>query len=161
MIGCGLLLLFEPEDSLLFVSIVLGLALVVYGAHKLWYFGTMARHMAGGLSILFIGVIALDIGGFSIAVIGDPRLSIVLYLVCHNMYTGVLAIARGVEAKLFGSPWKLSVVHGVVNILLVVLCIAFVGSDQTLIAVFCLGLFYNAFVRLYNTFRRTEIIYIQ
>ena len=161
MIGCGVELLLDPKGGLHVVAIILGLAIVVYGARKLWYYLTMARHMAGGLSVLFIAVIALDIGSFSLLLSGDPKIAIVMYLVCYNMYTGVLAIARGIESKLFNSPWKASVLHGIVNIALVALCLAFVGSDQILIFVFCIGLFYSAGVRLISVFKPTEIIYIQ
>ena len=161
MIVCGVLLLFEPRDGLVIVAAVLGIAFVIYGLRKLVYYLTMARHMAGGLSILFMAVIVLDISVFALAIIADPRISIVLYLVVYNLYTGVLAIARGVESKLFESRWALSVLHGLVNIALAVLCVAFVGSDQIVVAIFCIGLFYNAVVRLVSVFKPTEIIYIQ
>ena len=77
------------------------------------------------------------------------------------MYTGVLSIARGVEAKLMGSRWKYRVVHGLVNIALALLCVAFSASDQIVIYIFCIGLFYSAVTRLISAFKPTEIIYIQ
>jgi hypothetical protein len=40
-------------------------------------------------------------------------------------------------------------------------CVAFVGSDEVVIAVFCIGLFYAAPTRIASAFQPTEIIYIQ
>ncbi len=161
MIVCGSYLLVDPKNGLFAVALVLGLAIMLYGLRKLIYYLTMARHMAGGLSLLFIAMIALDISVLALVIVEDPRLSIVLYLICYNAFTGILSIARGVESKLFGSSWVPSVIHGLVNLSLVALCIAFLGSDEIVIYIFCANLFYNAGVRIVSAFRPTEIIYIQ
>ena len=161
MIACGVVLLLDPEEGLFAVAFVLSLALVLYGARMLMYYVTMARHMVGGLSLLFISVITIDIGAFSLTVIDDPRLSIVLFLVSYNAFTGILDIARGLEAKSLESSWMPSVAHGLVNIVLAVLCLVFVSSDEIVVAIFCICLFYSAIIRLISVFRRTEIIYIQ
>ena len=117
--------------------------------------------MTGGLALLFIAVIAIDVSIFAVAVIDNPKLAIALYLIAYNAVTGVLSIARGVESKLFGSPWVLKVLHGLVNLALVSLTVSFINSDETIIWIFCLGLFYNAGIRLFSVFKPTEIIYIQ
>ena len=161
MIVCGVILLFDPKGGLLVVSFILGLAVSLYGVRKLVYYLRTARFMTGGLSVLFIAIIAIDIGVFAVAVIDNPQLAIALYLVCYNVLFGVLAIARGIESKLFGSPWLLNVVYGLVNLALAALCIAFANSDETIIWVFCIGLFYNAGVRIASALKPTEIIYIQ
>ena len=161
MIACGMIMLLEPQGGLLVVACVLSLALVLYGVRKLVYYLTMARHMTGGLSLLFIAVIAIDVGVFAAAVIDNPQVAIALYLACYNVLTGILAIARGVESKLFGSPWVLSIVHGLVNIALAALCVAFVHSNEIIIWVFCIGLFYSAGARIASALKPTEIIYIQ
>lgn len=161
MIACGFILLLEPKGGLLVVAFVLGLAVSLYGVRKLVYYITMARFMTGGLSVLFIAIIAIDIGVFAVAVIDSPQLAIALYLVCYNVLTGVLSIARGIESKLFGSPWVLNIAHGLVNIALAALCIAFENVDEAIILIFCIGLFYNAGVRVVSAFKPTEIIYIQ
>ena len=161
MIACCVVLLLDPEDGVAIVAVVLGIAIVLYGVRKLVYYITMARHMTGGLSVLFIAVIATDIGIFAAAVISSPQLAIALYLISYNLLAGVLSIARGVESKLFGSPWVMHVVFGLIDIALAILCVSFIDSDEILIWVFCFGLFYSACVRLVSVFRPTEIIYIQ
>ena len=161
MIICGVALLLAPKDGLVFVAYVLGFAIMIYGVRMLVYYLTMARHMTSGLSVLFIAVIVIDVSVFALALVGDPKLSIVIYLVGYNMLTGILSIARGIESKLFGSSWIPNVLHGIVNIALAALCVTFVGSDQIVIIIFCIGLFYSAAERIVTAFRPTEIIYIQ
>ena len=161
MILGGVALLLEPHDALLIVAMGLGLYLVVYGVRSLLYFATMARHMVGGLSILIVAVIAIDLGSLALAFSDQPRVSIVMYLVGYNVYTGIVTVARAIESRMFESSWLLTLGHGLVNIALAVLCIVFIGSDQIVIAIFCFGLFYNACVRLVSALRPTEIVYIQ
>lgn len=161
MIVCGIILLLEPKGGLLVVASILSIALSLYGVRKLVYYIRTARFMTGGLSVLFIAIIAIDIGIFAVAVINDPKLIIALYLICYNVIAGVLSIARGIESKLFGSPWIMEVVFGVVNLALAGLCTAFASSEETFIWIFCIGLFYNAGVRIVSALKPTEIIYIQ
>ena len=161
MIACGLVLLLQPSNGLLAIACAMGISLILYGVGKLFYYIRLAHHMTGGLSVLFMAIIAIDVGVFAAAVIDNPQLAVAVYLIIYYAISGVLAIARGVESKLFGSPWLLKVLDGVTNLALAALCIAFIRSDEIIIWLFCLGLFYNAGVRLASAFRPTEIIYIQ
>lgn len=161
LIACGFALLLKPEGGLLAVSFVLGLMLLLYGVRKLVYYLRMARHMTGGLAILFIAIIAIDVSVLAVAVIDNPQLAVALYIVCYNALIGLLAIARGVESKLFGSPWVLHIVQGLATLAIAALCVAFANSNETLITVLSLGLFYSAGVMLVEAFKPTEIIYIQ
>ena len=160
MIAGGVALLLSPQEALFVVALALGFYFVAYGLHTLVYYLTMARHMTGGLTLLFIAVISIDIGSLVLAFSSKPHASIMLYLVGYNMFTGVLAIARARESKALESRWKASLARGIVNVALGVACLVFIGSDQIVTAIFCFGLFYNAGVRLARSLRPTEIIYI-
>ena len=161
MILFGAILLLNPQDGLHVVALVPSLALMLYGLEKLVYYIRMAHHMTGGLSLLFIAIIAFDVGVFAISVNNNPQLAVAIYLICYYILSGVLSIARAIESKLFASPWASSVVRGVVDIALALLCVSFINSGESIIWIFCLGLFYGAGVRLVSVFKPTEIIYIQ
>ena len=62
--------------------------------------------------IVVEGIQEMNFGVFAGTVIDSPKLVIALYLVIFYVVTGILSIARGVESKLFGSPWILSIAHG-------------------------------------------------
>lgn len=160
MIACGVALLLEPEGSLVVVALVLGIGLMAYGVKKLVYYLTMARHMVESLSILLVGVLALDVGFFAITLLDAPRVSIVLYLVGYNALSGVFGIVRGLESKRLESRWKPRLFHGVINLALAILSLAFMGSEQIILVIFCIGLFYSAAMRIASALKPTEIIYI-
>lgn len=158
--GCILLLCF-PDDAPTLVAFALGIWLLASGLGRLVYYFTMARHKVGGLLLLFIAVIAIDIGGFVLLLSDQPKLSIVLYLVGYNAFTAIIGIVRVVESKMIDARWKASLFHSIVNLVLAVACLVFIGSDQIVIVIFCVGLFYAACVRFANAVRPSEIIYIQ
>ena len=106
MIAGGIALLLDLKNALFVVAVALGLYLVAYGVHTLVYYVTMARHMAGGLSLLFIAVIAIDLGSLALVFSDEPRLVIVLYLVGCNAFRGAVLVARAVEARKLESRWK-------------------------------------------------------
>ena len=161
MITAAILLMGAPKESLVLVAVALGLWLLVSGVRKLVYYFTMARHMVGGLSILFIAIIAIDIGGFALTLVNEPKLSIVLYLVGYNVFTAIIGIVRVIESKMIDAHWKVSLLHSIVNLALAVACLVFIGSDEIVITIFCFGLIYSACVRFMRAVRPTEIIYIQ
>jgi len=162
MVACGFVLLLEPQGGVIVVAAILAAALLLYGVGKLVYYIRMARHMAGGLMVLFIAVIALDVGVLAFAmVIENPLVAIASYLSTYNTIVGFITIARGIESKMFGSPWISNIVLGLVSLALASLCTTYINSGETIIWVFCIGLFYDACVRMVSAFKPTEIIYIQ
>ena len=162
MIACGFVLLLQPQGGVVVVAAILAAALVLYGVRKLVYYIRMARHMTGGLVVLFMAVIAIDFGVFAVAmVIENPLIAIALYLSTYNTIAGFITIARGIESKMYGSPWIPSIVFGLVNLALASLCTTYINSGETIIWVFCIGLLYDAGVRLVSAFKPTEIVYIQ
>jgi uncharacterized membrane protein HdeD (DUF308 family) len=161
MVGACVYLLAKPDEAPLLVAFGLGLWLLISGIERLVYYFTMARHMVGGLLLLFIALITIDIGGFALLLSSQPKLSIVLYLVGYNTFTALINIVRVVESKMIDSHWRMSLFHSLVNLALAIACIVFINSDKIVIAIFCIGLFYQACVRFIRAVRPTEIIYIQ
>jgi len=162
MVACGIVLLLVPKEGLVAVAIVLAAALVLFGARMLVYYIRMARHMVGGLTVLIIAVIAIDVGAFGAAVVMEsPLLAVATYLSTYNTIIGFMSIARGVESKMFKSSWIPSIVTGFVSLALASLCTTFVNSGEAIIWIFCIGLFYNAGVRLVSALKPTDIIFIQ
>lgn len=162
MIACGIVLLLEPQNGLIVVAAILAAALVLFGVRMLVYYIRMARHMVGGLTVLIIAIIAIDVGAFGAAmVVENPVLAIAMYLSTYHTVAGFLSIARGIESKMFRSSWIPKVVTGLISLALASLCTSFVNSGEVVIWIFCIGLFYSAVVRLVEAFRPTDIVFIQ
>ena len=161
MVACGIMFLCDPKDGLVLAAVAFGIWLLVSGLRKLWYYFTMARHMVGGLSVLFYGVIALDIGGLALMLVSEPRFAVALYLIGYNAFTAIIGIVRVVESKMIDSHWMMSLAHSIVNLVLAGVCIIYISSDVIVMVIFCIWLFYTAIMRFIRAVRPTEIIYIK
>ncbi len=165
MIACSSILLFFPENGYYFVLLLLSLSLTIYGLKTLFYYFTMARKMVGGQSILYRGVVILDLGIFSLTVADNPTVFAIVYLLLIHLFTGVVDILRALEAKSIAAPsWRFKFISGVVNIILALIAFiagAVMKSMETLVYLYCLGLLSSAGAKLISAFRRTAIVYIQ
>ena len=155
------MLLLEPEISFLIAAIILSFSLLGMGIRLLIYYFAMARHMVGGKIQLYVGLIVLDFGIFTMTLTDVPHLYLILYLLGTHAFGGVIDILRALEAKRNGSSWKLKTSQGAVNLIVAILCLFSLGSTKLLVVLYCLGLFYSAVIRIISAFRKTAIVYIQ
>ena len=156
-----LLMALVPETGYLLMALILTFLLLLAGIRYLLYYLTMARHMVGGKTILFYGIITLDVGLIALSFAGIPEFYL-LYLLIYYGFTGAIQLLRALEAKKYGaSSWRLNLVTGIINVAVAVLCICFIRSTTAALYVFCVGLFYSACVRIVTAFRRTTVVYIQ
>ena len=142
------------------VVALISLSLLVRGANYLIYYLRMARHMVGGKSILFNGIIALDLGLFASTLTNVPPVYIMLYLMATHLYSGAVDVMHALEAKRLGSHWRLSFSYGAANILLAGLCAFSLNAPERLAMIYAGGLFYTGCLRIASAFRRSAIAYI-
>ena len=158
----ALILIAFPEEGMIITASILSLSLFIYGIKTLIYYVTMARHMVGGRIMLYLAVIVLDLGMFTMMLTNIPKIYIVLYLVVVYAFAGVVSILRALEAKRYQAPmWKLSLISGIINVVIAILCIIFMRSTNMIVYLYCAGLIYSAIVRIVTAFRETAIVYIQ
>lgn len=158
----SLILIAFPEDGMLIVAGILSISLFIYGIRMLIYYLTMARHMVGGRIMLYIAVIVLDFGMFTMMMTNIPKMYIALYLLAIYAFSGAIDILRALEAKKYqSSAWKLKLISGIINIVIAILCVVFIGSTNMIVYLYCAGLIYSAIVRIVTAFRKTAIVYIQ
>lgn len=161
ILGSVILIAF-PEEGLIITAAILSLSLFIYGIKNLIYYITMARHMVGGRIMLYLAVIVLDLGMFTLMMTNIPKIYIALYLVVVYAFAGAIDILRALEAKKYqASMWKLSLISGIINVVVAILCIVFMGSTNMIVYLYCAGLIYSAIVRIVTAFRKTAIVYIQ
>ena len=142
MLITGLILVFMPDDGTFYVALILAITLFLIGMRLLIYYFTMARRMVGGRSVLLLGIFLLDFCAFTVTILDEPRVIVILYLVgWHN--------------------WKFKAANGVVNILVVIGCICFVKNPAMLTLIYSVGLCYSAITRIISAFKPTQIVYIQ
>ena len=164
MLACSVLIFTEPELGLYIVALILCVSMLVSGVKDLLFYFTMARHMVGGKAMLYRGIIILDLGIFTLSMVDDPSLYIMLYLLIIHAFSGVMDIMRALEVRRYGAPWRRSLINGVVNLTIAVLSVVvvlFLHSNDDLVFLYGVCLFYSGCVQLASAFRKTAIVYIQ
>ena len=161
IIAGAVIMIAFPEEGLIITAAILSISLFIYGIKTLIYYFTMSRHMVGGRIMLYLGVVVLDLGMLTMMMTNIPRIYIVLYLLAVYAFAGVIDILRALEAKSYQAPsWRFSLISGIVNVVIAILCVAFISSASMIVNIYCAGLIYSAIVRIITAFRKTEIVYI-
>ena len=164
MIFCARVVLFSGEDGFLLIALIICLTLMFNGLRSLYFYFTMARHMVDGRGSLYIGLILLDLGIFTLTIMNDPSVFIILYILAVNAFTGTIDILRALEARKMQAPsWRWNLLSGVISILFAlaaVIC-GFVFKDmKVLLIIYVIGMLWTAATKLVSAFRTTAIVYI-
>lgn len=161
ILGAVILIAF-PEEGIIITASILSLSLFVYGIKTLIYYITMTRHMVGGRIMLYLAVVVLDLGMFTMMLTNIPKMYIALYLVVVYAFSGAIDILRALEAKKYQAPsWRFSLTSGIISVVIAILCIVFIGSTNMIVYLYSAGLIYSAIARIVTAFRKTAIVYIQ
>ena len=157
-IPLALLMMIFPAFGYPTILIALSLGLMIRGISELWFYFTMARHMVGGRRSLYTGMLVLDLGLFTWSLTDLPRFYILLYLVGIHMFAGLVDILAALdERKLGAAHWRLKLCGGLVNVGIGILCLLLIRSENIAIYIYCLGMLYNAVMRIVTAFRRTSL----
>ncbi len=162
MILTAIIMIIDPIDSYEIILLILSIGFAIYGIRELIYYFSMARHMVGGKMSLYKGVIMLDFGLFSASLTDVPGFYILGYLVIIHMFSGLVDVLRANEERVMGAKsWKIKVIHGILDIMVGVLCIVFMRRIDMVVYIYSFGLIYSACIKIYSSLRKTEFIYIQ
>lgn len=165
MILFGIIVVIFTDIGYLLALTTMGFSLLVYAIKTLIFYGRMARHMVGGKSMLYTGVIALDLAVFTLSMSSMPPAYLVLYLVAVYAFTGVINILRGIEAKKFGSnAWIIKFIAGLIYIFIAVAAVVSGLLFRSLtipVSLYGSGIISAGITRLVSAFRKTEVVYIQ
>ncbi|MBQ3321573.1 MAG: DUF308 domain-containing protein [Firmicutes bacterium] len=161
MVIFGTAMAIMPSEVYGVIILSLGLTLMLSGIRSLVYYFTMAKHMVGGLAVLYRGVIVFDIGLFTLSLVDVPLIFIMLYLAGLHGFSGFIDIMRAIESKKMNASWKLNISHGIINVLIALLCLVFLKTVWVATLCYSLGLIYSGIIRIIQAFRRTTVVYIQ
>ena len=159
------MLIKDPEDGFYLVALILSVSLFLYAVRCILFYFAMSRHMVGGKSMLFQGIIVLDLAVFTVSMVDDPKYFIILYLLGIHAFAGLVGILRALEARRFQSPsWRRNMLSGAVNLIIAVLAVIaglFLPDTRDLVYLYAGCLFYSACAQIASAFRKTAIVYIQ
>lgn len=156
------IIVFPADLSFEIIAVILSVSLIALGIRELVFFFQLARHMVGGRSLFYLGVVILDLGIFTSTLTDIPNTYLMLYIVATHGFCGVIGILRALEAKRLDSPsWKFDVSRGGVDLLVAILCVVFLKQIAVLVCIYGGGLLYSGITRIISSLRKTEIVYIQ
>ena len=159
MIAFATLLIYYPGAAISAILAVLSVTLIISALKSINFYFSMGRHMVGGTRLLIRGVIMLDLGLFAFSLYDVPRIYIVLYLLFIHAFTGAVDVLGALDAKrLEAGSWKLKMATGIINILIGVLCLVFIGSTRMIDYIYCSGLIISAVSNIISAFRRTAVL---
>ena len=158
-------LLMFPTESMPVVLGLVGLGMTLKGIRSLMYYFSMAKHMVGGKSVLYRGIIFLDAGVLASALADAPEPALIIYIAAVSCFTGVISILKAREEKAGGAPrWMGKMIYGAAYIIMalaVIVCGFVMKMPESAVYVYAVGLVYSAADRIISAFRRTAIVYIQ
>lgn len=166
MLVMGMALLIYPEKGIIAVAIVISISFTLNGINTLLFYLTMAINMVEGRKTLYRGMLYLDIGILTSAVVSvGATVYIALYLAVIHVFYGAVDILRSREEKSGGSPgWRWTALNGVINIMIAI-CVIIGGigyaSARVVVYIYAAGVIYSAMERITRALRRTAIVYIQ
>lgn len=159
-IACAVLMVLQPELGYALVVVFMCISLMGSGLERIVYYLTMARHMVGGKTVLYLGVLLFDVGLFAGSLAKTPQSLIMIYLLACHLLSGVVSIMRAREQRSLEAPWKLTLAEGIANVMVAASCVIFLRSTTTVVYIYGSGLIYSACLRIATAFQRTSIVYI-
>ncbi len=158
----ALIIASPKDDGYELIIFIFGVYFTIKGLSSLFFFATMARHMVGGRTSLYNGVIMLNLGLLTITLTDVSHYYIMLYLIVIHLFSGAVDVLRAMEARRVGAgAWKMKLSHGMINISMALICIIFIKHSGLAIIVYCVGLIYSSVLRIVSACRKTKMVYIQ
>jgi uncharacterized membrane protein HdeD (DUF308 family) len=159
-----LLILLSVEGTKL-IALIMGFSLLIYGIRSLVAFFIKFRYIVGGRMQLYIGIIVMDLGLLIISSFGSANFKgsnylILIYLLGFRLVTGGIGVARAIEAKKNGAPWKIRLAAGIVSLATVLLGIIFFTDPESVVDIYVLGLLFSAVEHFIAAFRREKVVSI-
>lgn len=157
LIAGAIIMILEPEWGYLMINLLLGITLLVSAIRILIDYFTLARHMVGGSSTLFSGLIRLDLAFFTLTLSDMPKIFLLIYLTSIFGVDGILHLARGLEAKKRHAPdWYRSFLSGVINLAITILCVIFIQNTTVMVIIFSIGMILIGLRRITSAFYRSQ-----
>ena len=160
MIAFAIVLLTVPQFGPLLIILLLGAGMIIEGIRTLIYYFTIAINMVGGKITLYRGIFILDVGAFLLVGFSGSEQLILMYMLILLAVSGGMDLIRALESKKEGAPWKRRLVSGLLAFALLIASIFSLSDPKLVVYIFCIGLIYNAIVRIVSAFRKTAVVYI-
>lgn len=164
-IAFAIVLMVSPGRGLILVLAAISIGLTLTGVQTLIYYLDMARSMVGGKSVLYRGLIFLDLGILTRSLIDDPRIYLIAYIGLLTVITGMVGVFRTYDLIRRGAVhWRLTAAYGITHVIMGIAVLVFgffLRLPVMAVFAYALMLFYSACIRIAAVFKENKMIYIQ
>ena len=165
LIGLGLILVavllgLLGEAGPEVIALILGISMIAYGIRCFIAYFTKYRHMVGGRSQLYNGILTLDLGLLMISTFSKYTFVILLYLLGIRLLTGGIDLMRSLESKKNGSPWVIKMISAFISLATVILGIIYFGDPEIVVDIYCISLLISAIEHFITAFRKSKAVTI-
>ena len=161
----GGVLFVYPQQGIVAIAVIASVSFTLKGLNTMLYYFTMAKNMVGGRRTLYRGMLYIDLGILTSAVVSSAKVYIALYLAVIHAFSGVVELLRSMEAKRAGArDWYWNAINGGVNLVIAIAVIVggvFLESTETVVYIYAAGVISYGIQRIVAAFRKTAIVYIQ
>ncbi|SFG45770.1 DUF308 domain-containing protein [Oribacterium sp. WCC10] len=159
LISIAILIMSFPAESYTFILALIGTGFFLSGVSTLVYYFTMSRFMVGGKRSLYTGAIMIDFALLTLSFNDVPRVYVLLYFAVLHAFTGLIEILRANETRRNGSKhFKLKLSHGIMDVMLALICIIFIKDTIIAVFIYGFGLVYSGIMHFISAFRRTTML---
>ena len=148
------------NDGTKLIALIMGISLLIYGIRSLVAYFLKFRCIVGGRMQLYIGIVVMDLGLLIISSSSGSTILILILLLGFQLVTGAIGVARALEARKNGAPWKVRLAGGIVSLVTVILGIIFFRDPENVVDIYCLGLIFSAVEHIITAFRREKVVTI-
>jgi uncharacterized membrane protein HdeD (DUF308 family) len=142
------------------IALIMGFYLLIFGIRSLVAFLIKFRLIVGGRMQLYIGIISMDLGLLIISSSSGSNFLILIYLLGFRLITGVIGVARAMEAKKNGAPWKVRLAGGIISLITVILGLIFFMDPEVVVDIYVLSLLFSVVEHFIAAFRRDKVVTI-
>ena len=165
LIGLGLILVaillgLLGEDGPEVIALILGISMLAYGIRCFIAYFTKYRHMVGGRTQLYNGILTLDLGLLMLSSFNRFTFLILIYLLGIRLLTGGIDLMRSLESKKNGSPWVIKMVSAFISFATVILGIICFSDPETVVDIYCISLLISAVEHFITAFRKSHAVTI-
>ena len=162
MIAGAIFMMIFPVKSYAVIVAILSVYFLAIGIGALFYYFTMSQFMVGGRVSLYKGIILVDLGAMTGSLTNVPHYYILIYLVLLHAFQGLIRIMRALESRRAGAgSYRVKLLHGILDLVMAILCIVFIKHIATVVLIYCTGLIYSAVMRIISACRKRKFYFIQ
>lgn len=149
------------EIAYYIILFIMILVLMFHGVRLIYFYLTMARFMTGGRSMLYRGILFIELGIVTGSLHSVPTEYIMAYFSAVMLFAGAIDVFGAYDAFKIKGRWVMKLIQGLVTIAFGIYSFMHLNEPKVVVVVFCINLFYSAIMRIISAFTPTTIITIQ